>query len=105
MSYRAMDLHILPEHMSKKMVASYKNALNAAERLLEEDLEKYLATWRHCVPVSFQDKDWDFQKFSRGERIVNETLPDGLIDEIFEQVDRWDLAQHIKDRDPNTILY
>ena len=95
----------VPEHMSKKMVASYKNALNAAERLLEEDLEKYLATWRHCVPVSFQDKDWDFQKFSRGERIVNETLPDGLIDEIFEQVDRWDLAQHIKDRDPNTILY
>ena len=51
------------------------------------------------------DHDWDFSKFSRGEKFVREPLPDGIFEEVFEQVTRWDLAQHIKDRNYDSLIY
>ena len=100
-----MTIWWVPDQMPKEMVTGYMNALEVAEKALQNNLDKYLDLWRHCVPAKFQDHEWDFSSFSRGERFVNEPLPEGLIDEIFKQVDRWDLAQHIKDRDLETILY
>ncbi len=95
----------VPEHMPKKMVQGYINALDRAEKIIVADPAKYMPAWRHCIPVAFEDHDWDFSRFSRGERFVKETLPEGLIDTIFEQVDRWDLAQYIEDRTIDKLVY
>ena len=95
----------VPETMSKDGIKRYINALVRAEQALEADLGKYLPAWKHSVPPDFEDYDWDFSRFSRGEKFVSEPLPDGLFDEVFEQVDRWDLAQHIKDRTYENLVY
>ncbi len=95
----------VPEHMPKKMVQGYINALDRAEKIIVADPAKYMPAWRHCIPVAFEDHDWDFSRFSRGERFVKEPLPEGLIDTIFEQVDRWDLAQYIEDRTIDKLVY
>ena len=93
------------EHMPKLLVQGYINALDRAEKIIVADPAKYMQAWRHCIPVAFEDHDWDFSRFSRGERFVKETLPEGLIDTIFEQVDRWDLAQYIEDRTIDKLVY
>ena len=95
----------VPEHMPKMMVRGYINALDRAEKVITADPKKYMPAWRHCIPVAFEDHDWNFSRFSRGERFVKEPLPDGLIDSIFEQVDRWDLAQYIEDRTVDNLIY
>ncbi len=95
----------VPEHMPKEMVRGYINALDRAEKIIDADPQKFMPAWRHCIPVAFEDHDWDFSRFSRGERFVKEPLPNGLIDTIFEQVDRWDLAQYIEDRTVDNLVY
>ena len=100
-----MTIWWVPETMPRAAVRGYIDALARAERVIEADLGKYLPAWRHCIPDSFTDRAWDFAGFSRGERFVKAPLPDGLIEEIFEQVDRWDLAQYIEDRSSDRLLY
>ena len=95
----------VPEHMPKLLVQGYINALDRAENVIVADPNGFLAAWHHCIPVAFEDYDWDFSRFSRGERFVKKNLPDGLIDEVFEQVERWDLAQHIKERRVENLIY
>ena len=95
----------VPSHMEKGVVRRYGNALATAENAIANDLHKYLSAWQHCVPTNFSDYKWDFTKFSRGERFVDSTLPEGLIEDIFGEVERWDLAQHLKTKDPDSILY
>ena len=95
----------VPETMSGGVVRGYINALARAERVIAADLPKYLPAWRHCIPAAFAGRGWDFGRFSRGERFVNEPLPDGLVEEIFEQVDRWGLAQHIRERRVDNLLH
>ena len=58
----------VPEHMPKKMVQGYINALDRAEKIIVADPAKYMPAWRHCIPVAFEDHDWDFSRFSRGSR-------------------------------------
>ena len=95
----------VPDHMAKESVRSYVKALDRAENALTEDLQVYLPLWRHCIPAAFENQEWDFGRFSRGERFFSKPIPEGLIDEVFEQVDRWDLAQHIKDRNVDSFIY
>lgn len=95
----------VPEGMSKDTVRKYINALVRAEHAIEADLAKYLSAWKHAIPPAFEDHDWDFSKFSRGEKFVQAPLPEGLFEDVFEQVERWDLAQHIKDRNVDSITY
>ena len=95
----------VPETMSGGTVRGYIDALARAEEVISADLPKYLPAWRHCIPAAFADRDWDFSRFSRGERFVKEPLPDGLVEEIFEQVDRWGLAQHIRERRVDNLLH
>ena len=95
----------VPAHMPKELVRRYGNALNTAEMAITDNLQKHLPIWRHCVPFNFLDHEWDFTNFSRGERFVNETLPEGLVNEVFDEVDRWNLGQHIKTRDMERVLY
>ena len=95
----------VPEGMSKEAIRKYISALVRAEEAIEADLPKYLPAWKHAIPAAFVDHDWDFSKFSRGEKFVREPLPDGIFEEVFEQVTRWDLAQHIKDRNYDSLIY
>lgn len=37
-------------------------------------------------------------KFSRGERFVYESIPKAEFDEVMQQVERWGLDQHLKER-------
>ncbi len=100
-----MTIWWVPETMPRRALRGYIDALARAERAIEAETDKYLPAWRHCIPEAFADREWDFARFSRGERFVSAPLPDGLIEEIFEQVDRWDLAQYIEHRSPDRLLY
>lgn len=87
----------VPEDMPEEIVQKYINALVRAEEALQADLPKYLHLWKHSVGPDFADQTWDFSKFGRGERFVNEPLPKTLYDDVFDEIKRWDLDDHIKD--------
>ena len=81
-------------------------ALNRAEQALEADLPKYLPLWKLAVPAEFENyRPWDFSKFGRGERFVNQALPQSEFGEVFSQVERWGLDQYLKDRSPQGLTY
>ena len=62
----------VPDDMSPDVVKRYLRALDLAEKALQADLPKYLPLWKLSVPPEFEDKNWDFGQFSRGERFVYE---------------------------------
>ena len=96
----------VPEHAAPEVVHGYMRALNRAEQALNIDLAKYLPLWRLAVPPEFENySSWDFTKFGRGERFVNQPLPREDFDEVFAQVQRWGLDQYLKDREPETLSY
>ena len=61
-------------------------------------LEKYLPLWDLAVPPEFKDSNWDYGKFGRGERFVYKPIPRGEFDDVMNQVERWGLDQHLKER-------
>ncbi len=67
-------------------------------KALQADLPKYLPLWKMSVPPEFQDRDWNYSKFTRGERFVYESIPKAEFDEVMQQVERWGLDQHLKER-------
>ncbi len=78
----ADEFHTLwwvPESAPKAGVTGYLRGLDRAERALEADLPRYLHLWKHSVPPEFQDRTWDFSRFTRGERFVYQPIPrDGV---------------------------
>ena len=86
-------------------VAGYLRALDRAERALQADLPKYLNLWKHCVPPEFQDREWDYSRFSRGERFVYQPIPRAEFDGVFEQVKRWGLDEYLKERSFDKLVY
>jgi NitT/TauT family transport system substrate-binding protein len=104
----ADEFHTLwwvPESAPPEGVRGYLRALDRAERALQADLAKYLPLWRHSVPPEFQDRPWDFDRFSRGERFVSRPIPRGEFDEVLEQVQRWGLDQFLKERAFDKLAY
>ena len=104
----ADEFHTLwwvPETAPGGGVAGYLRALNRAERALEADLPKYLPLWKHCVPPEFQDRKWDYSRFSRGERFVYQPIPREEFDGVFEQVKRWGLDEFLKERSFDKLVY
>ena len=104
----ADEFHTLwwvPESAPKEGVRGYLRALDRAERALEADLPKYLPLWKHCVPPEFQDRHWDTSRFSRGERFVYQPIPREEFDGVFEQVKRWGLDEHLKERSFEKLIY
>ena len=71
---------------------------------MQADLPKYLPLWKLSVPPEFQDHNWDYGKFSRGERFVYEPIPKAEFDEIMQQVERWGLDQHLKEREFENLV-
>lgn len=96
----------VPAHATPEVVHGYMRALNSAEQALQTDLPKYLPLWKLAVPPEFENyHPWDFTKFGRGERFINQPLPRDDFDEVFAQVQRWGLDQYLKDRNPETLSY
>src|SRR5262245_51567018 len=95
----------VPESAEQSVVHGYLRGLNRAERALESNLEKYLPLWKHCVPPEFENHDWDFTRFTRGERFVYQPITREEFDEVFRQVERWGLDQYLKDRSFETLVY
>ena len=66
----------VPSNAPPEVVRGYMRALNRAEQALNADLPKYLPLWQLAIPAEFENfHPWDFSKFGRGEKFVNETLP------------------------------
>jgi hypothetical protein len=104
----ADEFHTLwwvPESAPPEGVRGYLRALDRAERALAADLPRYLPLWKHSVPPEFQDRQWDFARFSRGERFVSEPIPRAEFDEVLEQVERWGLDQFLKERSFEKLAY
>src|SRR5215831_659995 len=103
---RFKTLWWVPPSAAPDVVRGYLNALQRAEEALERDLEKFLPLWKLAVPAEFETyHPWDFGKFGRGERFVNEPLPREEFDEVFAQVERWGLDQYLKNRSPEALSY
>jgi NitT/TauT family transport system substrate-binding protein len=92
------------DDMSPDVLRRYLRALDLAEEALRADLPRYLPLWKLSVPPEFQDRNWDYSKFSRGERFVYETIPKSEFDEIMGQVERWGLDQHLKEREFEKLI-
>ena len=95
----------VPESAPDAAVRGYLRGLDRAERALEADLPKYLPLWKHCVPPEFRDRDWDFSRFTRGERFVYQPITREEFDEVLQQVARWGLDQYLKDRSFENLMY
>jgi len=95
----------VPESTENTAVRGYLRGLDRAEQVLEADLRKYLPLWKHCVPPEFQDRDWDFSRFSRGERFVYQPILREEFNEVMQQVERWGLDQYLKDRSFENLVY
>jgi len=95
----------VPEAAPEAAVRGYVAALDRAERALEVDLPKYLPLWKHSVPPEFQNREWDFSKFTRGERFVHEPITREEFDEVLRQVERWGLDQYLQDRSFENLVY
>lgn len=89
----------VPEGSPPEVVTGYMRALDRAEKAMAADLAKYLPLWKLAVPAEFEHTHpWDFTRFGRGERFVYEPIPRSEFDEVMDQVKRWGLDQHLKDR-------
>jgi NitT/TauT family transport system substrate-binding protein len=103
---RFKTLWWVPENSPAEVVHGYMRALNRAEQALTADPAKYMPLWKLAVPAEFENfHPWDFRKFGRGEKFVDEALPLGEFDAVFTQVQRWGLDQYLKDRSVETLSY
>lgn len=95
----------VPQSAAAGGVRGYLRALDRAERALEADLPKYLQLWKHCIPPEFEDRRWDFERFSRGERFVYQPITREEFVEVFNQVERWGLDQYLNNRSFDSLIY
>ena len=96
----------VPETADIEDVRAYLRGLDRAEKVLNSNLQKYLPLWEKCVPPEFKDvHPWDFSKFTRGERFVYQPIPRTEFDEVFQQVKRWGLDDHLKERTFENLVY
>jgi NitT/TauT family transport system substrate-binding protein len=96
----------VPETAAQEDVRAYMRALDRAEKLLDSDLHKYLHLWKIAIPAEFENlHPWDFSRFSRGERFVYQSMPRSEFDEVLQQVERWGLDEHLKERSFEKLAY
>jgi ABC-type nitrate/sulfonate/bicarbonate transport system substrate-binding protein len=96
----------VPETAPREDVRAYLRGLQRAEEALQADLPKYLHLWSRAIPPEFQKAhQWDYSRFSRGERFVYQPIPRKEFDETLEQVKRWNLDQYLKERSFDNLVY
>jgi ABC-type nitrate/sulfonate/bicarbonate transport system substrate-binding protein len=85
---RFKTLWWVPEDSAPQVVHGYMRALNRAEQALTADPAKYMPLWKLAVPAEFENfHSWDFSKFGRGEKFVNEPLPNDEFSDVFSWPD------------------
>ena len=103
---RFKTLWWVPGGMEPETVRAYLRSLDRAEKAMQANPAKYLPLWKLAVPEEFQDYHaWDFTKFGHGERFVYQPLPRQEFDETLEQVERWGLDEHLKERNFGNLIY
>jgi len=103
---RFKTLWWVPGNAEPETVRAYLRALERAEKAMDADLVKYLPLWRLAVPAEFEAyRAWDFAGFGRGERFVYKTLPREEFADTLDQVERWGLDQHLKERSYDKLSY
>jgi hypothetical protein len=96
----------VPESAPIEDVRAYLRGLDRAEKVLKLNLQKYLPLWERCVPPEFKDvHNWDYSKFTRGERFVYQPIPREEFDQTLEQVKRWNLDQYLKEKSFEKLTY
>jgi NitT/TauT family transport system substrate-binding protein len=95
----------VPETAPEAGLRGYLRALDRAEKALESELPSYLPLWKYCIPPEFQDQQWDFSRFSRGERFVYRPIKREEFDAVLAQVERWGLDEYLKDRSFDNLMY
>ena len=94
----------VPESADPETVGAYLRALDRAEKAMDADLKRYLPLWDLAVPQEFKNRTWDYSKFGRGERFVYKQIPRTEFDEVMDQVKRWGLDQHLKERSFDNLV-
>jgi NitT/TauT family transport system substrate-binding protein len=89
----------VPEEYSKDTLRRYFRALNRAEQAIATDPKKFLHLWHYSNPPEFADYDWNYAKFSRGERFVHGPISRDEFDEAMSAVERWHLDDYFEARD------
>jgi NitT/TauT family transport system substrate-binding protein len=95
----------VPANAKPDVVRGYLRALDRAEAVLKGDLTKYLHLWKIAVPAEFADREWDYQRFGRGERFVYRPIPRSEFDEVLAQVERWGLDQFLNERQFDNLVF
>jgi len=96
----------VPENAPLDDVRAYLRALERAEKALQSNLRSYLPMWKICIPAEFENyHDWDFRRFTRGERFIYQPIPRAEFDETLDQVKRWGLDQYLKERSFDNLVY
>lgn len=94
----------VPESADPETVGAYLRSLDRAEKAMDADLKRYLPLWDLAVPQEFKNRTWDYSKFGRGERFVYKPIPRTEFDEVMDQVKRWGLDQHLKERSFDNLV-
>jgi len=94
----------VPESADPETVGAYLRALDRAEKAMDADLKRYLPLWDLAVPQEFKNRTWDYSTFGRGERFVYKPIPRTEFDEVMDQVKRWGLDQHLKERSFDNLV-
>jgi NitT/TauT family transport system substrate-binding protein len=95
----------VPESSPEAGVCGYLRALDRAERALEADLPKYLPLWKYSIPPEFENRKWDFSRFSRGERFMNKPILREEFAGVLDSVGRWGLDDYLKERSFDNLIY
>jgi hypothetical protein len=96
----------VPETAPLDDVRAYLRALDKAEKALQADLKRYLPLWEECIPPEFKNTyNWDYSKFTRGERFAFEPMPRAEFDETLAQVKRWKLDQYLRETSFDRLTY
>lgn len=56
-------------------------------------------------PAEFEDHDWDYATFGRGERFVREAVSQKAYDELLNDARRWGLDNHMDERNFAKLAY
>lgn len=93
----------MDERWDTKTLRAYFRALDTAEQAIAAEPAKFLHLWKHSNPPEFQDHDWDYSKFSRGEHFVHAPIERAEFDEWVAGVERWKMDDFLQARDFETL--
>lgn len=83
--------------LDPSLLGAFLRALKRAERALDENAASYLHLWERNIPPALAG-DWDYARFGRGERLIDEPYTESMFNEAVSFASRWGLDDHMKSR-------